>query len=136
MAVHDIDVDPVGARRFGRGHLLSQPRKIGRQNGRSNPDRCSIHCVLPVMHPLASTGSVQGSVLHLSGRERAPPCFPEHGRLRGVLLLIRRLGTAATTLVNGSPIRIAHSPDIANTLSQLTLRIYPFTVRITERAEE
>ena len=43
MAVHDVDMDPIGARLLGCGHLLSQPRKIGRQNGWSDLDFCASH---------------------------------------------------------------------------------------------
>ena len=34
MAVHDVDVQPVGAGRFDIGHLGSKIEKIGGQDGR------------------------------------------------------------------------------------------------------
>ncbi len=38
MAVHDVDVDPVGARGVDRPHFLAEPREIGREDRRGDAD--------------------------------------------------------------------------------------------------
>ncbi len=36
MPVHHVDMDPVGARRVDRAHLLAQPREVGGQDRRGD----------------------------------------------------------------------------------------------------
>src|SRR6516225_5380446 len=39
MAVHDVDMDPVGAGRVDRAHLLAELGEVGRQDGWSDGER-------------------------------------------------------------------------------------------------
>ena len=39
MAVHHVDMDPVGAGRVDRAHLLAQPREIGGEDRGRDADR-------------------------------------------------------------------------------------------------
>ena len=39
MAVHHVDMDPVGAGRVDRAHLLAQPREIGGEDRGGDADR-------------------------------------------------------------------------------------------------
>ena len=39
MAVHHVDMDPVGAGVIDRAHLFAQPGKIGGQNGWGDKER-------------------------------------------------------------------------------------------------
>ena len=41
MAVHDVDVHPVGPRSLDRPHFLAEARKIGRPDGGSDDRRMS-----------------------------------------------------------------------------------------------
>ncbi len=38
MPVHDVDMDPVAARRIDGAHLLAEPREVGREDRRGNDD--------------------------------------------------------------------------------------------------
>src|SRR3546814_14515368 len=38
MAVHDVDMHPVGARRLDAAYLLAQPREIGAEDRGGDPD--------------------------------------------------------------------------------------------------
>jgi hypothetical protein len=39
MAIHHVDVDPVGASSLDRANLVAQPGEIGRKNRRRNDER-------------------------------------------------------------------------------------------------
>jgi hypothetical protein len=45
MSVHYIDVNPIGSRLLGFGHLLTQARKVGGENRRSELDN-TVHISL------------------------------------------------------------------------------------------
>ena len=46
MPVHDIDMDPVGAVLVELRHLLAQPGKIGREDGRRDDQGLRASCAL------------------------------------------------------------------------------------------
>ena len=48
-AIHDIDMNPIGARQIDRAHLFGQTAEIRRQDGRRDNDRPTAHRSPPRM---------------------------------------------------------------------------------------
>ena len=70
MAIHHIDMDPVGAGGVDRADLLAQPREIGGEDGRRDADRL-LHGIDPNM-PRESCGKEGGAIYpRLSALESA-----------------------------------------------------------------
>uniref|UniRef100_A0A0N5A6Y4 Beta-galactosidase n=1 Tax=Parastrongyloides trichosuri TaxID=131310 RepID=A0A0N5A6Y4_PARTI len=80
MAVHDIDVDPVGARRFKRADLLAQAGEVAGQDGgadqRGGRGRLG--------HGLATyVGARRGASRAAEASPRVPHCFERAAAFRG-----------------------------------------------------